>query len=144
MNKSLQILDQILRILIARTIGFYQKYISPYKGFSCAHRRLYGGESCSQYAKRIVLEEGVVIAWQKLTDRFRECKEASLILKSKRASIEEESERRKSKPRRPEDLQKDQDVCIVILDGCSNFVCPFIFEGCLSAIGAGTIGGGCF
>ncbi|WP_338027215.1 membrane protein insertion efficiency factor YidD [Trichormus azollae] len=39
-------------------IAGYQIHISPHKGFQCAHRVLYGSESCSQYIKRVIAEEG--------------------------------------------------------------------------------------
>jgi putative component of membrane protein insertase Oxa1/YidC/SpoIIIJ protein YidD len=34
--------------LIVYLIIFYQKVISPVKGFSCAHRYQHGGSSCSE------------------------------------------------------------------------------------------------
>jgi putative component of membrane protein insertase Oxa1/YidC/SpoIIIJ protein YidD len=63
-------------------IAKYQKHISPYKGFACAHRVLYGGESCSQYIKRVITEEGLRAAWAKSGVRFAACKQANLILHS--------------------------------------------------------------
>ncbi|MDZ8088236.1 MAG: membrane protein insertion efficiency factor YidD [Nostoc sp. DedQUE12b] len=35
----------------------YQKYISPSKEFSCSHRLLHGGDSCSNYIKRMLNEQ---------------------------------------------------------------------------------------
>lgn len=32
-------------------IWVYQNFISPYKGFSCAHRVVHGGDGCSGFAK---------------------------------------------------------------------------------------------
>jgi hypothetical protein len=37
------IFDAALRQLAVASISGYQKHISPRKGFSCAHRVLYGG-----------------------------------------------------------------------------------------------------
>jgi putative component of membrane protein insertase Oxa1/YidC/SpoIIIJ protein YidD len=65
-------------------IGAYQKYISPKKGFSCAHRLLYGGESCSQYIKRMVVEHGLKSSIPIARLRFAECKVANVILRAER------------------------------------------------------------
>ena len=72
------------RNLAVIAIAGYQKFISPYKGFSCAHRVLYGCESCSQYFKRIIAEEGLYVAIANAKGRFQECREANEILKSRR------------------------------------------------------------
>ena len=63
-------------------INAYQRHVSPYKGFTCAHRNLYGGDSCSQSIKRIVAEESLGGAWTAIRLRFQECKEANLILRN--------------------------------------------------------------
>jgi len=50
----------------------YQKHISPRKGFSCPHRLLYGGESCSDYLKRTLLTEQKLSAAIKMApQRFK-------------------------------------------------------------------------
>ncbi|WP_228061460.1 membrane protein insertion efficiency factor YidD [[Phormidium] sp. LEGE 05292] len=51
--------DSGIRQIACTSISGYQKYLSPHKGFSCAHRILYGGESCSAYIKRIVAQKGL-------------------------------------------------------------------------------------
>nr|WP_298915317.1 membrane protein insertion efficiency factor YidD [uncultured Nostoc sp.] len=38
------------------SITAYQKYISPSKGFCCSHRLLHGGDSYSNYVKRMLSE----------------------------------------------------------------------------------------
>lgn len=73
------------RKLAVTAIAGYQKFISPYKGFSCAHRVLYGSDSCSQYFKRVIAEEGILMAIANAKERFQECREANEILKSRRA-----------------------------------------------------------
>ncbi len=40
----------IIDSLAIAAITGYQRYLSPYKGFRCAHRVLHQGESCSQYS----------------------------------------------------------------------------------------------
>jgi len=79
------ILDGVMRGLAVTAISGYQKFISPHKGFSCAHRVLYGCESCSQYFKQVVAEEGIVTAIANAKGRFQECREANEILKKRRA-----------------------------------------------------------
>lgn len=69
------------RIAVA-AIGGYQRHLSPHKGFSCAHRVLYGDLSCSEYVKHQIqaagLARGIVMARQ----RFAACREANQILRS--------------------------------------------------------------
>ena len=78
------ILDGVMRGLAVTAISGYQKFISPRKGFSCAHRVLYGCESCSQYFKQVVAEEGIATAIANARGRFQECREANEILKERR------------------------------------------------------------
>lgn len=61
-------------------IRFYQKRISPHKGFCCAYRKLTGGYSCSQYAYKIVQRHGAVGLLRSLPKRFECCKEAYIQL----------------------------------------------------------------
>lgn len=63
-------------------IQAYQRYLSPYKGYRCAHRLHHGGESCSQYVKREIEEEGLVGIRAKAAARFAECREAGLAMKA--------------------------------------------------------------
>lgn len=73
-------LDSLTRKTAAFLISGYQKYLSPRKGYSCAHRVLYSGESCSQYVKRTILEQGLINAVYLSRQRFTACKSAHLIL----------------------------------------------------------------
>ncbi|MEI6329555.1 MAG: membrane protein insertion efficiency factor YidD [Pseudanabaena sp. ELA645] len=73
------------RGLAVTAISGYQKFISPHKGFSCAHRVLYGCESCSQYFKQVIAEEGIITAIAKSRERFQGCREANEILKKRRS-----------------------------------------------------------
>jgi putative component of membrane protein insertase Oxa1/YidC/SpoIIIJ protein YidD len=73
----------IIDFLSIAAISGYQRYLSPYKGFRCAHRVLYEGESCSQYVKRKVQEEGLIAALQSSRIRFIECAEANQIIQSR-------------------------------------------------------------
>jgi putative component of membrane protein insertase Oxa1/YidC/SpoIIIJ protein YidD len=79
---QLSLLDSFTRKLSINAIATYQKHISPHKGFACAHRILHGGESCSQYIKRVIREEGLSAGWNKSRARFQACHQANLILRS--------------------------------------------------------------
>ncbi len=78
------IINGATRGLAVTAISGYQKFISPHKGFSCAHRVLYGCESCSQYFKQVIAEEGILTAIANAKGRFQECREANEILKKRR------------------------------------------------------------
>jgi len=67
--------------LLIRLIGCYQCYLSPYKGFRCAHRALHGGESCSQFVKRAVRQQGARRSLSAARSRFAECRAARDVLK---------------------------------------------------------------
>lgn len=55
-------------------INLYQKYISPYKGFSCAYSLGTGGLSCSAYGKLVISKYGVNKGYSLLKRRFSDCK----------------------------------------------------------------------
>ncbi|MEI6427543.1 MAG: membrane protein insertion efficiency factor YidD [Pseudanabaena sp. ELA607] len=79
-----QACDHATRYLGVALISIYQKFISPHKGFRCAHRVLHGGESCSSYIKRIAADEGVITALRALKPRFAECRCAYETIKERR------------------------------------------------------------
>jgi putative component of membrane protein insertase Oxa1/YidC/SpoIIIJ protein YidD len=78
------LLLRVVDSLAIAAISGYQRYLSPYKGFLCAHRMLHKGESCSQYVKRKVQEEGLVAAVRGSRTRFIECEEANQVIQSRR------------------------------------------------------------
>jgi len=53
----------MLNKLSVTTINLYQKYISPHKGYCCAHRAYTGEYSCSQYTKIAIEENGLFFAF---------------------------------------------------------------------------------
>lgn len=69
-----------LQQLAIVSITGYQRFLSPYKGFSCAHRVLYGGESCSQYTKKMIAQFGLKAGLHKARLRFKACSSAHSIL----------------------------------------------------------------
>lgn len=54
-------------------IQWYQSYVSPHKGFSCAHRVLTGGKSCSGYALEQFQTQKFLYAYRATRVRMREC-----------------------------------------------------------------------
>jgi len=69
--------------LSVETINLYQNYISPYKGYCCAHAALHNGVSCSEWGKQKILEVGLLKAISEIIHRLKECKHAySLMLSS--------------------------------------------------------------
>jgi putative component of membrane protein insertase Oxa1/YidC/SpoIIIJ protein YidD len=67
---------------LAAAITSYQKYLSPYKGFCCAYRVKHGEASCSEFVKQTLLEYGVWRAIPAVKQRFKDCKTASLTLRT--------------------------------------------------------------
>lgn len=69
-----------MRYAIASGIGFYQRKISPHKGYCCAHNHLHHRGSCSAFGKRVVLRYGVLRMLPLLWRRLRACHQAALAL----------------------------------------------------------------
>lgn len=67
------------------SLNLYRTHLSPRKGFSCPHRLLHGGESCSDYVKRILTDQRLSAAIQASPQRFRACKAAAQTLKAQKA-----------------------------------------------------------
>ncbi|BAY07054.1 membrane protein insertion efficiency factor YidD [Calothrix sp. NIES-2098] len=79
---EISLFDSLTRRVGVVAVTGYQKYISPHKGFVCAHRVLYGGESCSQHIKRLIAEDGFQGLLATSRKRFQACKQANRILRS--------------------------------------------------------------
>ncbi|WP_265262657.1 membrane protein insertion efficiency factor YidD [Spirulina subsalsa] len=110
-----QTLEQMTRKTGVILIGGYQKYLSPHKGFSCAHRVLYGSESCSQYVKKMLIEQDLQSAISLSRERFGRCKTAKIILRSE--TLEEK--RRREKKNSSGDCGCSPEGCINnLLDEC--------------------------
>lgn len=92
-------------------ITLYQRFISPYKGYHCAHAALHQGKSCSQAVKFIIAEQGVLNSWTAIRQRFAACRAASLVLRQGCKSAEHpcnDAQKRKDK--------RCRDTC---LDNCN-------------------------
>lgn len=76
----------LLDRLAVSMIRFYQRHISPWKGFRCAHRALHGGDSCSEAVLKLIRTGGVWGNWGLIHQRFRECGLAARALRILRRS----------------------------------------------------------
>ncbi|WIT14279.1 membrane protein insertion efficiency factor YidD [Paucibacter sediminis] len=63
-------------------IGAYQRYLSPYKGFACAHRVHTNRCSCSAFARRAIRKYGAFKAFTLLLLRFETCRASAAVLQS--------------------------------------------------------------
>ena len=79
-------------------IRFYQRHISPHKGFRCAHRALHGGDSCSEAVLGIVQTWGIWRSGPMIRTRFQECRQASQQLKLKAEPLESTEEAEQETP----------------------------------------------
>jgi putative component of membrane protein insertase Oxa1/YidC/SpoIIIJ protein YidD len=80
--------------LAARAIEAYQQFISPYKGFRCAHRAVHGRDSCSQFAKRVALKRGILALFPLLRRRFTECSVAAQVMDYETREKQREDQKR--------------------------------------------------
>jgi len=74
----------MLTKLSITAINLYQNYISPHKGYCCAHRAYTGEDSCSQYAKVAIAENGFFSAFPLIREQFNKCSFAAEKMKKKR------------------------------------------------------------
>lgn len=75
-----------LTLMSLGLIWVYQRFISPRKGFACAHRVLHGGPGCSGYAKHAIRDHGVISAIPLIRERFKDCRTAYETIEDKRAA----------------------------------------------------------
>ncbi len=69
-----------MRFLVIAFIRFYQKFISPYKGFRCASGVYYAEGTCSGIVLGIVREQGVMQGWSDIVGQFKRCRLAAQAL----------------------------------------------------------------
>lgn len=65
-----------MRRLLILFITYYQRYLSPYKGFRCAYAVRYGGASCSSKVKEIIVANQISQGICLIRQQFRGCKQA--------------------------------------------------------------------
>jgi putative component of membrane protein insertase Oxa1/YidC/SpoIIIJ protein YidD len=127
--------DLWARQVAASAIAGYQTHLSPRKGFSCAHRLLHRGESCSQYVKRTILEQGLGAAIPAMRSRFVECRVANQVLQARknhcrlhsasRMEQETEEQRRKRDSHSQNSCSEVDELisCVECADPCSSVDC---------------------
>ena len=74
----------MLNKLATAAITLYQRYISPHKGYCCAHRAYTGEDSCSQYAKVAITENGFFSAFPLIREQFNKCNFAAEQMRKER------------------------------------------------------------
>jgi putative component of membrane protein insertase Oxa1/YidC/SpoIIIJ protein YidD len=74
----------MLRFSITLVIKTYQRFVSPRKGFVCAHHALHGKGGCSSRILVHVQEEPVSQWWRLSRREFRACKSAATTLRDKK------------------------------------------------------------
>ena len=63
-------------------IDGYRRFVSPFKGFTCAHNRLYGAGSCSDFGRDAILQHGVGQGLAMIRARMQACKVAAAKLQA--------------------------------------------------------------
>lgn len=63
----------MMKKLVLLAIAFYQRYLSPYKGFRCAYRKHTGRASCSELGRRVIRRYGVLKGSLVLRQRMHLC-----------------------------------------------------------------------
>jgi putative component of membrane protein insertase Oxa1/YidC/SpoIIIJ protein YidD len=121
-------IDIPLRKIAVISITGYQKYLSPHKGFACAHRLLYGGDSCSAHIKKAIAQKGLLKGLFDARTRFAACREANLILKS-RSQI---SRLETLETEEPTNRRSCQDSANKILNSCNLSDCCSAVDCCSS------------
>lgn len=93
-----------MRWLFICLINFYQRFVSPYKGFRCAHAVYHSGPSCSNAVKSIIKDYGIIKGRPLIKARFAECRSAYLQIV---AQQQDSREKDKKSNRR----KKDREWC---------------------------------
>jgi uncharacterized protein len=73
-------------IAAIQLIELYQRYVSPYKGYRCAHAAYYGGASCSGAIKQSIALDGFMAAMPIARGRFQDCRKAFSLLSASESS----------------------------------------------------------
>lgn len=83
--------------LAVGAIGVYRRYLSPWKGFRCAHAALHGRASCSDFGLRVYERHAFATATALMRRRFAACRQAylSLMAGSRSEGEAEEKERQR-------------------------------------------------
>lgn len=94
------------KTILVAFINAYQRYISPRKGFICAHRVLHGGMSCSESIKAYMLCFGHVGVWGHVRRQFSACAQAHMVLLQ---IAQDENSDKQPKKRKPPSREDDNE-----------------------------------
>jgi putative component of membrane protein insertase Oxa1/YidC/SpoIIIJ protein YidD len=122
-------------VLSISIINWYQRRLSPLKGFACPHRLLYGHDSCSQFAKRAIGRCGFTRGMLLLRRRLAACGHAAEIL-----------DYQSPKPKKPRPNEEGGSCNSVVPAGtwsCLGDIADPILTNCLGQLACEMIGGGC-
>lgn len=116
----------MLNRLAKLSIRGYQRFISPHKGFCCAHAQLYQGHSCSQAVLQIVDTQGLWSGRQAIKQQFQACQQAYNVLQSrtKKRKNKTNQKAKKQSSKREEACDCGSDV-LDSIECCSSKSCWF-------------------
>ncbi len=97
-----------------RAIAFYQRQISPRKGWRCAYARLNGGAGCSGFAREAIANHGWRAALPLVRARFADCHNAGDILRAQQLD--------KFDPTNAEQKEQSGKWCLSLCDLMSDFL----------------------
>lgn len=63
-------------------IDFYQRRLSPHKGYRCAHRVYHGSVSCSEYGRQVIQARGLFAGLTLIAGSIQECRSAYAALQT--------------------------------------------------------------
>jgi putative component of membrane protein insertase Oxa1/YidC/SpoIIIJ protein YidD len=75
-------------------IKAYQRWISPHKGFHCAHQELHRAGTCSHFGRMAFAQYPIRQAWELLHNRLKECRAAHLTILAQAEREEEDNRKR--------------------------------------------------
>ncbi|CAM3471636.1 Putative membrane protein insertion efficiency factor [Klebsiella spallanzanii] len=82
--------------LILKLIVFYQRVISPRKGYRCAYGVLHHTQGCSGAVKEIIQRKGVIGGRKEIRQRFADCRLAAEALQKQKPKDDLKRKKRRS------------------------------------------------
>ena len=105
-------------------INFYQRHLSPRKGYRCAHARLHGGAGCSGFARDAIEHRGLRAALPQVRARFGACKAAAQTLRAeRRVDLDKREPHEKKKPQELAKSDWSHGVCDALWIMPDGFCC---------------------
>ena len=73
----------VLHALAETAIRFYQRHLSPRKGYRCSYAAAFDAPSCSAFGLELLRQHSLDRAWRELQDRFAACAMATKARKDR-------------------------------------------------------------